>query len=49
MQLCLTDEVMYNMMDEKMATGLWSSLELLYMTKSISNKFVLEETIVGYA
>jgi len=24
--LCLTDEVMYNMMDEEMATSLWSRL-----------------------
>jgi len=26
-QLCLADEVMYNMLDEKMATRLWSRLE----------------------
>jgi len=46
-QLCLADEVIYNVMDEEMATDLWSRLEILYMTKSPSNnKFVLEENII---
>ena len=39
-QLCLADEVMYNVMDEETATRLWSRLETLYMTKSLSNKFI---------
>jgi len=26
-QLCLADEIMYNVMDEETATGLWSKLE----------------------
>ena len=34
-QLCLTD-IMYNVMDEKMATGLWSRLETLYLTQKTS-------------
>ena len=42
-QLCLADEVMYNLMDEEMATGLWSRLEILYMTKSLSNKLYLKK------
>ena len=42
-QLCLADKVMYNVMDEKMVTGLWSRLETLYMTKSLSNKLYLKK------
>ena len=44
-QLCLTDEVMYNVMDEEMATGLWSRLEILYVTKSLSNKLYLKKQL----
>ena len=33
-QLCLADEVMYNIMDNEKATRLWSRLETLYMTKA---------------
>jgi len=35
--------VMYNVMDEKMATGLWSSLVTLYMMKSLPNKLYLKK------
>jgi len=35
--------VMYNAMDEEIATGLWSKLETLYMTKSLSNKLHLKK------
>ena len=42
-QLCLVDEVMYNVMDEEMATRFWSRLETLYMTKSLSNKLYLKK------
>ena len=34
-QLCLADEVMYNVMDEETVTGLWSRLETLYMTEHL--------------
>ena len=45
-QLCLADEVIYNVMDEEMVTSLWSRLETLYMTKKKSlQQVVLEETI----
>ena len=44
-QLCLVDEVMYNMMDEEMTTRLWSKLEILYMTKSLSNKLNLKKQL----
>ena len=46
-QLCLADEVMYNVMDEKMTTGLWSRLEILYMTKSLSDKLHLKKQLYG--
>jgi len=46
-QLCLADEVMYNVMDEKMATGLWSRLDTLYMTKSLFNKLYLKKQLYG--
>ena len=42
-QLCLADEIMYNVMDEETGTGLWSKLEILYMTKSLSNKMYLKK------
>ena len=34
-QLCLTDEVTYNVMNEEIAIGLCSRLEILYMTKPL--------------
>ena len=46
-QSYLTDEVMYNVMDKEMATGLWSRLETLYMTKSLSNKLYLKKQLYG--
>ena len=42
-QLYLADKVMYNVMDEETATGLWSRLETLYMMKSLSNKLYLKK------
>jgi len=45
-QLCLADEVMCNVMDEKTATRLWSRLET-YMTKSFSNKLYLKKQLYG--
>jgi len=44
-QLCLADEVMYNVMVKEMATGLWSRLEILYMMKSLSNKMYLKKQL----
>ena len=46
-QLCLADEVMYNKMDEEMVKKLWSRLEILYMTKSLSNKLYLKKQLYG--
>ena len=36
-QLCLTDEVMYNVMDEQTAMILWSKLEMLYRQRAPIN------------
>ena len=44
-QLCLADEVMYNVMDEETVTSLWSRLEKLYMIKRISNKLYLKKQL----
>jgi len=38
---------MYNVMDEEKATGLWSRLETLYLTKSLSNKLYLKKQLYG--
>ena len=46
-QLCLADEIMYNVMDEEIITGLWSRLEMLYMTKSLPNKLYLKKNLYG--
>ena len=46
-QLCLVDEVMYNVIDEEMAVRLWSKLETLYMKKSLSNKLYLKKQLYG--
>ena len=46
-QLCLADEIMYNVMDEKTAIRLWSRLETLYMMKSLSNKLYLKKQLHG--
>jgi len=38
--LCLSDELLYNIMDDETTNGLWCRLESLYMMKSLSNKLV---------
>jgi len=35
--LCLSDEVLYNVMNEKTTAGLWYKLKSLYMMKSLSS------------
>nr|CAD1818064.1 unnamed protein product [Ananas comosus var. bracteatus] len=42
-QLCLSDEVLREVLDEKTAAGLWLKLESLYMTKSLTNKLYLKQ------
>jgi len=40
--LCLSDEILYNVMNEEITAGLWCRLESLYMTKSLSNKLFMK-------
>ncbi|GKE26973.1 retrovirus-related pol polyprotein from transposon TNT 1-94, partial [Tanacetum coccineum] len=41
--LSLSDEVLYEVADEKTAAGVWKKLEKLYMTKSLTNKLLLKQ------
>src|SRR3954463_2568735 len=43
--LCLSDEVLYNVINEDSAEGLWSRLESLYMTNSLSNKLYTKKQL----
>ena len=42
-ELHLSDEVMYNVMEETTAKGMWDKLEKLYMGKTLSNKLFLKD------
>lgn len=42
LRLCLADAVLFNIVSEKIATGLLSKLEKLYMTKSLTNRILLK-------
>ena len=44
-RLCLADDVLFNIVSEKTATGLWSKLEKLYMTKSLTNRILLKRQL----
>ena len=44
-QLCLSREVLREVINEKTATDIWSKLESLYMTKSLTNKLRLKERL----
>ena len=41
-QLCLADEVLFNIVGESTTVGLWKKLETLYMTKSLKNRIYLK-------
>jgi len=41
-RLCLADDVLFNIVSEKTATGLWTKLEKLYMKKSLTNRILLK-------
>jgi len=43
--LYLSDEVLYNIMNEKTTASLWCKLKSLYITKSLSNKFFLKKQL----
>ena len=41
-QLCLADDVLFNIVSEKTVVGLWKKLKKLYMTKSLTNRIILK-------
>ena len=46
-RMCLADEVMYHVMDEKSPTEIWLKLESWYMSKSLTNKLLLKKKLYG--
>ena len=46
-RLCLADDVLFNIVSEKTAAGLWIKLEKLYMTKSLKNRILLKRQLYG--
>jgi hypothetical protein len=44
-RLCLADEVLFNIVEETTASGLWEKLEKLYMTKSLTNRIYLKRQL----
>ena len=44
----LSDEVLYNVMNEETTAGLWCTLESLYMTKSLSNKLFMNKQLYNF-
>jgi len=44
-RLCLADDVLFNIVSEKTAAGLWTKLEKLYMTKSLTNRILLKRQL----
>jgi len=43
--LCLADEVLFNIVEEKIVAGLWEKLETLHMTKFLTNKIDLKRKL----
>ena len=43
--LCLADEVLFNIVGEDTISGLWSKLESLYMTKSLTSRIYLKRQL----
>ena len=46
-RLCLADDVLFNIVSETIAAGLWTKLEKLYMTKSLTNRILLKRQLYG--
>ena len=44
-QLCLTKEVLHEMVHKTTTAALWTKLESLYMTKTLANKLRLKEML----
>ena len=43
--LCLSDKVLYNVMNDETTTDLWCKLESIYMTKGLSNKLFMKKQL----
>ena len=46
-RMCLGDEVMYHLMDEESSAAIWLKLESWYMSKSLTNKLLLQKKLYG--
>ncbi|KAL0284885.1 UNVERIFIED_CONTAM: Retrovirus-related Pol polyprotein from transposon TNT 1-94 [Sesamum calycinum] len=46
-RLCLTDEIMYHVMNLKSPGEVWKKLEIHFMSKSITNKLYLKQRLYG--
>ena len=46
--LYLSDEVLYNVMNEKITAGLWCKLKSFYIMKSLSKKFFLKKQLYNF-
>ena len=46
--LCLSDEILYNVMDEETTVDFLCRLESLYMTKSLSNKLFMKKQLYSF-
>ena len=44
-RLCLADEVLFNIVGETTFAGLWSKLESLYMTQSLTSRIFLRRKL----
>ncbi|PKA58053.1 Retrovirus-related Pol polyprotein from transposon TNT 1-94 [Apostasia shenzhenica] len=44
-QLCLADEVLYNIFDVETSVDLWRKLEKFYMSKSLTNKLYMKRQL----
>jgi len=47
-ELHLSDEVTYNVMEETTAKGTWENLEKFYMGKTLSNKLFLKDQLYNF-
>ena len=44
-RLCLSYDVLFNIVEEDSSAGLWVKLEILYMTKSLTNGIFLKRKL----
>ena len=44
-RLCLADDVLFDIVGEDTTSGLWSKLESLYMTKSLTSRIYLKRQL----